>query len=230
MRSPTEAYHLKKASDTSPARRVDSEMWVERLIVGPLQVNCYIVADDKGRAIVIDPGGDAGKILAVVDQKDLSVEHIVNTHVHFDHILGVEEVRRTTGANFLIHREEATVLDTARELSGGFMGYKVEFPEVGGYLQDGDMVQAGALRFEVLFTPGHTPGGISLLVEDSAFTGDTLFAGGVGRTDLPGGSWEQLMESIRHRLLPLGDDVKVYPGHGPFSTIGMERRSNPFMV
>ena len=205
-------------------------MWIQRLIVGPLQVNCYVVADDEGRAIVIDPGGDPQRILTVVKEKDLLVEHIVNTHVHFDHILGVEEVRLATGADFLIHKEEIAVLDAAKELSGSFMGYRVEVPEVGGNLKQGDMVQAGALRFEVLFTPGHTPGGISLLVEDSAFTGDTLFAGGVGRTDLPGGSWEQLMESIRHRLLPLGDDVKVYPGHGPFTTIGKERRSNPFLV
>jgi len=209
---------------------VDGEMWMERLIVGPLQVNCYIAADDEGKAVVIDPGGNAERILAVIDEKDLSVEHIVNTHAHFDHILGVEEVRRATDADFLIHKEEAAVLDTAKELSRSYMGYKVEFPEVGGCVEDGDAVRAGDLHFQVLFTPGHTPGGISLLVEDIVFTGDTLFAGGVGRTDLPGGSWERLMDSIRHRLLPLGDALKVYPGHGPLTTIGKERRSNPFLV
>jgi glyoxylase-like metal-dependent hydrolase (beta-lactamase superfamily II) len=206
-----------------------SGMRCEHLIVGPLQVNCYVVTDDSAEAVVIDPGGDAEKILNVVEERRLSVEYIVNTHAHFDHILGVEEVRAETGAGFLLHREESRVLDMAREMSGSWMGYEIEYPEVTGYLEDGDVVEVGDLRLKVLHTPGHTPGGISLLHTDAVFTGDTLFASSVGRTDMPGGSWDQLMESIRNKLLPLEDHVKVYPGHGPPTTIGRERRDNPFI-
>jgi glyoxylase-like metal-dependent hydrolase (beta-lactamase superfamily II) len=192
-------------------------------------VNCYIVTDDAAEAVIIDPGGDAKKILNVVKERDASVEYIVNTHAHFDHILSVEEVRAETGAGFLLHREESRVLDRAKEMSGIWMDYEIKYPEVTGYLEDGDVVQVGDLRLEVLHTPGHTPGGISLLHVDAVFTGDTLFAGGVGRTDMPGGSWDRLMESIRTKLLRLEDSVRVYPGHGPTTTIGKERRNNPFV-
>lgn len=208
-------------------------MILDIAVVGPLQVNCYILGDpDTQEAIVIDPGGDADEILEIIRHRGWRVQAIVNTHGHFDHVLAVAEVQAMTGARFLIHPAEAPVLRDYQPLVRAWLGFDPgPPPEPDGALREGDLLTVGRARLQVVHTPGHSPGGVSLIDREGrrVFTGDTLFAGSVGRTDLPGGDYAQLLRSIRHRLLSLPDDFAVLPGHGPASTIGAEKRSNPYV-
>jgi glyoxylase-like metal-dependent hydrolase (beta-lactamase superfamily II) len=205
-------------------------MIIETLVVGPLQVNCYIVGDEKTReVIVIDPGGDARDILSMLQQHHLTVTAIVNTHAHFDHLFALNEVRAATRAPFLLHTDEEPVLAMA-QASALLFGMRIAKPAPADrLLREGDEVSAGAITLKVLHTPGHSPGGICLLHDKSVFVGDTLFQAGIGRTDLPGGDYATLMRSIRDKLFPLPDDTVVYPGHGPATTMGDEKRWNPFL-
>ena len=201
-----------------------------RLIVGPLQVNCFILADEKTRdAVVIDPGDDAADILKIIKDKDLRVKYIVNTHGHFDHIGANEAIKEATGAQLLIHEGDAPVLASAGQHSRAFGMDPVSSPPADRYVRHGDVITAGEISLRVLPTPGHSPGGICLLEEGMVFTGDALFAGSIGRTDLPGGDLMTLLDSIRTNLMNLPDDTSVFSGHGPASTIGDERRENPFL-
>lgn len=205
-------------------------MILESLVVGPLGVNCYIVGDEKTRAvIVIDPGGDGRDILDVVQRHHLTVSAIVNTHAHFDHILALNEIRAATHASFLIHADEVPILAAAQASAALWGMYVAQPAPADRLLREGDQVSVGAIAFQVLHTPGHTPGGICLLNAKNIFVGDTLFQGGIGRTDFPGGDYATLMQSIRDRLLTLPDDTMVYPGHGPATTIGQEKQWNPFL-
>ncbi len=198
-----------------------------KLAVGPMACNAYIVAcDETKEALVIDPGADAGRIKALALKHGLKVKCVVNTHGHGDHI----------GANgafkvpILIHSLDAGALtDPVMNLSEMFF-FRITSPEASRLLKDGDLIEFGKKSLTVIHTPGHTPGGISLKMGDAVFTGDTLFCGGIGRTDLPGGESDKLLMSIRHRLMALDDDTRIYPGHGPDSTIGDERRNNPFIA
>ena len=205
-------------------------MKIHVLTVGPLLANCYILTcEETDEAAIIDPGGDADSILREVARLGVDVKVVINTHGHVDHIAANEPVLRATGASLMIHEDDAVMLKSpARNLSllGGAPLRPVEADRL---LRDGDTVAFGREALEVIHTPGHTPGGISLLAGDVLFTGDTLFAMGIGRTDFPGGSYETLLSSIRERLLALPDDTRVYPGHGPETTIGDERRANPFL-
>lgn len=205
-------------------------MIIETLVVGPLQVNCYIVGDEKTReVIVIDPGGDARDILSMLQQHHLTVTAIVNTHAHFDHLFALNEVRAATRAPFLLHTDEEPVLAMA-QASALLFGMRIAKPAPADrLLREGDEVSAGAITLKVLHTPGHSQGGICLLHDKSVFVGDTLFQAGIGRTDLPGGDYATLMRSIRDKLFPLPDDTVVYPGHGPATTMGDEKRWNPFL-
>lgn len=205
-------------------------MILQTLLVGPLGVNCYILGDENTReAIVIDPGGNARDILNALQHYQLAVGAIVNTHAHFDHILALNEIRAATRAPFMLHADEAPVLASA-QISAAMFGMGISQPTPADrLLRDGDAVSAGAITLKVLHTPGHTPGGICLLNEKRVFVGDTLFQGSIGRTDFPGGDYGTLMQSIRDKLLPLGDDMVVYPGHGPATTIGEEKQLNPFV-
>jgi hydroxyacylglutathione hydrolase len=205
-------------------------MILETLVVGPLGVNCYIVGDDKTRdALVIDPGGNARDILDTLRREQLKLVAIVATHAHFDHLLALDEVRTQTHAPFLIYANEAELLANS-QMGARLFGFSLPQPAPADrLLRDGDDVCVGSLALKVLHTPGHSPGGMCLLGDQSVFVGDTLFQGGIGRVDLPGGDYATLMRSIRDKLLTLPDATSVYPGHGAATTIGEERQLNPFL-
>lgn len=205
-------------------------MLLETLIVGPLGVNCYIVGDEETReALVIDPGGNARDILDTLRREQLKLVAIVATHAHFDHLFALSELRAATRAPFLLHVDEAPVLANA-SIGARLFGFVFGQPAPADrLLREGDEVRVGSLAFQVIHTPGHSPGGMCLLRDRVVFVGDTLFQSGIGRTDLPGGDYGTLMRSIRDKLLTLPDDTMVYPGHGDATTIGEEKRSNPFL-
>ena len=199
--------------------------------VGPLACNCYIVGDAASRqAIVIDPGGDAEELAEQIARMDLVVVSIVATHAHFDHIIAAEHLRTLTGAPFYLHDADRVLLDWMQTSGRLFLGVDLPPPpDVDRSAPEGELLTAGGARFEVIHTPGHSPGSISLVTDGAVFAGDTLFAGSVGRTDLPGGDTAQLLKAIDDKLLHFDDDMAVYPGHGPPTTIGEERRFNPFL-
>ncbi len=203
----------------------------EHRSVGPLACNCYIVGDPATReAIVIDPGGDADDLAAAIQQRGLTVTAIVATHAHFDHLIAAQRLRELTGAPFHLHRDDHPLLDWYEESGLLFLGVRLPPPpEVDLSPRDGDVVRAGAVDLRVTHTPGHSPGSISLVGDDAIFSGDTLFAGSIGRSDLPGGDGRTLFDAIRSKLFALDDDVAVYPGHGPTTSIGRERATNPFV-
>jgi glyoxylase-like metal-dependent hydrolase (beta-lactamase superfamily II) len=206
---------------------------VQIVPVTPFQQNCSIVRAASGAGAVIDPGGEVDKLLAVAERMDARIEKIWLTHGHLDHASGAMELKRRTGA--LIegaHPEEAFWLDQIGEQSKRF-GVAGEGENVtpDRWLDDGDTVELGGNVFEVIFTPGHTPGHVVFYNEGQrlAFVGDVLFQGSIGRTDFPRGDHQTLISSITDKLWPLGDDVRFVPGHGPMSTFGQERRTNPFV-
>lgn len=202
--------------------------------VGPLQCNCVIWADPAaGAAIVIDPGGEADRILARVAALGCRVTTIVHTHGHIDHVGAAAELRDATGARCAIHTGDRFLLDALAEQASWIGLPTPRTPPVDRELRDDDAVDAGAVRLQVLHTPGHTPGSLSFVGDDGrgplVCSGDTLFWRSVGRTDLPGGDTSTLIASIRRRLYALPDDARVIPGHGPATTIGAEKRQNQFV-
>lgn len=206
-------------------------MIVERILVGPLQTNCYVVADElNGKGVIIDPGGDAGKILKIVNKLGVKISMVINTHGHFDHIMANKSIIEATGAPLAIHKEDENLLRKGGGLL--FLGFIASSPPPDLYLQEGDVVKIGQAYLAVLHTPGHSPGSISLYSpeENILFSGDVLFYMGVGRWDFPGGDYHVLMDSIQRKLLTLPDETVVYPGHGPSTTIGQEKAHNPFLV
>jgi len=203
-------------------------MILRKLVVGPIASNCYIAGSEKTKeAIVIDAGAEAKEIARKAKELGLTIKLIVLTHRHPDHVGGAAQLKEITGAGVAAHSEMAQYLPQSPS-------YIYEPPyEASPYpdriLKEGDSIDVGDLHFEVLHTPGHTPCGISLVGHGVVFTGDTLFNYGIGRYDLLDGDYHQLMNSIHNKLLPLPDETEVYPGHGPASTIGTERRANPFL-
>jgi hydroxyacylglutathione hydrolase len=203
---------------------------IQTFVVGPLQSNSYLVVDERSRqAAVIDPGMESEAVLEAVRRGGLRVESVIITHGHFDHVFSCATFTAETGAPVIMHPNDVPLLlempETAR-----FFGFKAPTaPKPDRLVREGDVITVGELSLRVLETPGHTPGGISLSLGDAVFVGDTLFAGSVGRTDLHGGSLDTLLQSIRTRLLTLPDSTVVYPGHGPATSIGVERRDNPFL-
>jgi len=197
--------------------------------VGPLSANSYLLWDDDREALIIDAAGGVKEIIKVIGEKGLQLRYIICSHGHYDHIAANTDFQSATGAEILIHERDASYLnDTSLNLAG-FFSLKFTNHKADRLLYDGEIITCGTLRLQVIHTPGHTPGGICLLVEDMLFSGDTLFARGIGRSDLIGGDGEQLLQSIDERLMVLADDIRVYPGHGEATTIGAERTQNPYL-
>lgn len=206
-------------------------MIFESLEVGPLGVNCFILGcEETGQGVVIDAGGDARDIIAVVERRGLSIAHIINTHGHFDHIGANRALKERFGANLMIHAADIPLLGRAADIAKAYGIPGENSPPPDTCLEDGMEISFGRLAMTVLHTPGHSPGGCCfyLEAEQKIITGDTLFADSIGRTDLPGGSHEQLLDSVRAKLFTLPDNVVAYPGHGPETTIGHEKRHNPY--
>ena len=207
-------------------------MILEILTVGPFQENCYIIGDeDSGVGAVVDPGDEAARIALAVEQTNLEIGSIIVTHAHIDHVGAVAALVDEYTCPVLMHAESEPMLKQL-PTQAIMMGLKFgKVPAVDRHIGDGDVLEVGELRLRSLYTPGHAPGHLAFYVEDQGLvlSGDALFAGSVGRIDLPGGSMEVLMRSIEERLLTLPDVTTVYPGHGPQTTIGNERTSNPFL-
>ena len=206
-------------------------MILKKLVVGPFASNCYIVGSEATKeGIIIDPGANAKQILKSVEDLGLDIKLIVLTHAHVDHIGALKEVKEATGGEVAIHIDEAKSLHgQGRSLSTLVRLFYPSPPPPDRLLKGGDSIDIGDLHFLVLHTPGHSPGGICLLGEGVVFSGDTLFNFGIGRTDMPGSSYSQLMNGIHTKLMVLPDSTIVYPGHGPETTIGTERQWNPFL-
>jgi len=201
------------------------------MVVGSLAVNCYIIGCEETREVaVIDPGGNPDEIVDFLKKENLKATHIINTHGHIDHIGGNKGVKDATGAKLLIHENDAAMLENPRSSFSFLIGNQMAGTTADQLLKDGDIIQIGnEVKLEVIHTPGHTTGGICLKTGDIIFVGDTLFQGSIGRTDLPGGSYSQLISSIKDRLMCFEDHVNCFPGHGPATTIGFERKHNPFI-
>ena len=204
-------------------------MHIEKIVTGRIEENCYVAMDEATHeAVIVDPGDDAPRIVAAVTRLGAKPIAIINTHCHFDHVGAVSAIRKQYDIPFYIHPEDRQMLEHAALSAQGF-GMSLEQPETDRFIREGETFKVGESKLAVRFTPGHCPGHITLVGDGFAFAGDVLFAGSVGRTDLPGASWEVLAESIRTQLLTLPDETRVYPGHGPATTIGRERRTNPFL-
>ena len=208
-------------------------MKLETLVVGALQVNCFVLgSEETNGAVVIDPGDNLRGIQAVLKRHNWAVDRIIASHGHFDHLLAAHALQKATGAPFFIHEGDAQLLAKMQPTSMAWLGYDPgEPPTVSGYLIAGEIIRIGEIALEIRATPGHSAGGVTLVEHTGrrAFTGDTLFRGSIGRTDLDG-DFPTLLESIRSQILTLPDDYAVLSGHGPTSTVGEERTSNPFLV
>lgn len=204
-------------------------MILKKLVLGQLATNCYIAGcESTGKGMIVDPADEAGQILKVVQELGLEIKVIVLTHGHPDHIAALKKVKETTGAEIAIHTDGAESLQ--QQYLGVAFGLAYEKPPPPDrLLKETDKITIGELDFQVMHTPGHSPGSICLLGDGVLFSGDTLFNHGIGRYDLPGGDYSQLMNSLRTRLMALPDETIVYAGHGPDTTIGFERQSNPFL-
>jgi glyoxylase-like metal-dependent hydrolase (beta-lactamase superfamily II) len=204
----------------------------EIFAVGPLQCNCSVIGDEGTReAMVIDPGDEIERVLAAVQKHGLKVTQIVVTHAHIDHVGGAMKLKRATGAPILLNQNDTALLEML-EVQASWIGMRApERVEIDADLREGDTVRAGRVEAAVLHTPGHTEGSVCLYLEaeKKLLAGDTLFAGSIGRTDLPGGSWEKILSSLHGKVMTLPDETLVVPGHGPVTTIGEERESNPFV-
>lgn len=206
-------------------------MNIETLIVGPIEVNCYCVSCEKtGQTVIIDPGGNAEDILHHIQNYSVSVNTILLTHGHFDHIGAVEQIKRETGARVMLHKDDKILIDMA-ERQAEFLGLPAPEPfSIDHYINDGDVISVGQLEAHVIATPGHSAGSVCYQFNHILFAGDTLFRGGIGRTDFPGGDYNQILHSIKNKLFVLDEETKVYPGHGPTTTIGWEKKHNPFLL
>ena len=205
-------------------------MIIKNIVVGPLEVNCYILGcEDTKEAAIIDPGDNADEIISNIEKEGLNPKFIINTHAHFDHIGGVKVIQDHFKIDFILHEGDLFLVENASEQATAFGLKPISKPVVNKNATNGEKVNLGNKSITVIHTPGHSPGGVCYYSGNNVFVGDTLFAGSIGRTDLPGGSYDTLINSIKENLFPLGDSTIVYPGHGPSTTIGNEKEHNPFL-
>lgn len=204
------------------------EMKINLLQVGPIQTNCYIAVNSNTmHGVIVDPGDNGAELMQFITKNGITIDAILLTHGHADHISGLKEVREGTKAKVYIHAGDADRLIHCK--SAFFPGPEKNFGAADVFYKDGDVIEAAGFEFEVLATPGHTPGGVCLYCGDIVFCGDTIFAQSIGRTDFPGGSYSELINSIKTKILPLPDEVYLLPGHGPATNVGNERANNPFL-
>lgn len=206
------------------------KMKIKEYVVGPLENNVFLIIDENTKeSLLIDPGIESDYILNDINKENLNLKYIINTHSHFDHAHNNVFFKEKTKAKLLIHKDELMILKTMGQ-QAMVWGMKVpKSAEPDKLLEEGDIIEIGNIKLKVIHTPGHTPGGISLIVDKIAFVGDTIFAGSIGRTDFPGGSFDTLISSIKNKLFILPDDTLLYTGHGPKTTIGEEKKYNPFL-
>ena len=209
-----------------------SEIMVRGIVVGVFAENAWVIGNRRtGEAIAIDPGDQPEEILAMARDMGVTIKLIANSHAHIDHILGVRGVQAATGAKFLLHQGDLAIARNAAGTAAGFLGRPVDPPpDPDAYPADGDEIDVDGVKLKVIHTPGHTPGSLSFYTEGMLFSGDTLFQGSIGRTDLPGGDYDQEMASIVDKLLTLPDETVVLPGHMEETRIGFERQANPFVL
>ncbi|MCX7019349.1 MAG: MBL fold metallo-hydrolase [bacterium] len=205
---------------------------IKRIVVTDLMTNCYLIHDSSGNAVVIDPGGDANHILAFLRRQNLKLCQILNTHGHADHIMGNAALREATGAPIAIHPLDAHLLNDPLRNAASLFGWPFQPHKPDHELREGEIVGPAPMSFDVVHTPGHTPGSCSFLDREYGvmFTGDWIFKNGIGRWDIPGGDYDTLMRSVRDKFLPLPGGMKIHPGHGDETTAGAERKRNPFIV
>ena len=203
---------------------------VDTLVVGPIEENCYVLKDEEtNEGVIIDAGDNGQEILAYVKDNGIDVKLLVNTHGHWDHIGAADVLRDALGAQLAIHREDAPMLTASEEEMAVYSVFVGKKKPAEILLEDGDVINFGKSSLKVIHTPGHTKGGICLYGGGCLFSGDTLFASSVGRTDLPGGDYHEILHSVNVALAQVADETKVYPGHGPASRMGRERRCNPYL-
>jgi hydroxyacylglutathione hydrolase len=208
-------------------------MIIESFVVGMLQTNCYLLGDNEThQAVVIDPGGDSERIAQRIQQLGLKLVAILNTHGHFDHIMDAWALQKRLGGEIYLHAKDKVIVQQSMAGMGSFFApkHRLTGEKIDQNLEEGDSLVFGKIHMKVLETPGHTPGHVSFHLSDAGviFVGDTLFSGSIGRTDFPGGSYDQLIRSVREKIFPLDGETVVHPGHGPETTVGHEKRTNPF--
>jgi glyoxylase-like metal-dependent hydrolase (beta-lactamase superfamily II) len=212
---------------------VANELMVRGIVVGVFQENCWVIGNRRtGEAICIDPGDQPEEILALARDMGVTIKLIANSHAHIDHVLGVRGLHAATGAKFLLHHQDLDLLRDGFRMSASRFGLDPgqQPPDPDAFVEDGDTVEVAGLQLKAITTPGHTPGSVSYYTEGVLFSGDTLFRGSIGRTDLPGGSFELEMQSICDRLLTLPEDTIVLPGHMDETTVAFEQKHNPFVL
>jgi len=205
-------------------------MMVEKMVVGTLMENCYIVADEQTReGVIVDPGDEPERIADRVNELGLKIDRLIATHGHVDHVGAVEPLKSLLKAGFHMHRADELFLDHINEAGMMYGMPGLENPTVDVYLKEGDLISFGGCQLKVIETPGHSPGGIILVGDGDAFVGDLVFAGSIGRVDLPGGDYAIMMHSLERKLLALANETRLHPGHGESTTLAVERKYNPFL-
>ncbi len=200
------------------------------MVVGAVATNCYLIADEKEMVgAIIDPGAEPDRIMYMVGRSGVEIAYIINTHGHVDHIGANGSIKEHTRAQLMIHSEDLEMLESPGKNLSLLMGCEITSPQADRILEEGDTIMFGEIRLEVVHTPGHSPGSVCLFGDGLLFSGDTLFFDSIGRTDFPGSSYQKIMASIKNTLAPVGDEIMVYPGHGPFGSMGEIRVVNPFL-
>lgn len=203
-------------------------MIIKKFVVGPLENNCFVIVDENSKeCFVVDPGDEPDRILDFIHESNLRVKYIICTHAHFDHVGAVSEIKNGTKAKIVIHKDDLAIYRSSKD-HAALWGFDIDpLPDPDLFVSEGDVLKIGDLEFQIIHTPGHSPGGICIYGQGILLTGDTLFAGSVGRTDLPGGDVRELKGSFK-RLLSFSNEIRVFPGHGPETTVEREKTGNFF--